>query len=282
MLGGNPTGGRLMPAREESDNPAAASALATAIPTAVLCAQALLACAIDDAGHEFAHALVTVLTPGVTLLRIASVGTSSDSVTPAIALAGPLYNLLLGGCALMLARLRMIPPAWRVLLWLVGVLDLLNGFAYPVLSALTGGGDWAKVFAVVASPWLWRLPLGVLGAVGYWATLPLAAAVLDGICRDTKVSQRDARRLCRWGWGAASTLLSVAALFNPYAASLILGSGLAFFLANAGLLAIPSMLGSDDAGMASIGHAPGRAWVVAGGVVALAFVLVLGPGIAVG
>lgn len=249
-----------------------------------VCAQAALACVIDDAGHEGAHALVTVMAPGIHLLEIASVGTSSDGVSPAIALAGPLFNLLMGACVL-IARRSGISAAWRRFFWLIGVLNLFNAFAYAMSSAVTDSGDWAKVFAGVQIGWQWRVPLGVVGVVGYVLAVRWARSILVLMVRGGALNAADVRRLCVSCWWVASGLVSAAAALNPYDSSLVVGSGVSFFAANVGLWVLaqtrtgevparmPSMLESRSATLA---------WRVAGGVAALWFVAVLGPGIRIG
>ncbi|MET0550734.1 MAG: hypothetical protein ABW002_15845 [Xanthomonas sp.] len=246
---------------------------------ATLLAVAALAAVLGDVGHELAHTAVAAATPGVQLLRLSTVGLSTLGSSPWIALAGPAFNLC-AALTLVAARWRALSPAWRYFAWVFGSFNLFNALAYPVYSAVLGSGDWATVFAGVASGMVWRVPLGLFGAMGYAATIHAVGATLAALCADGLMDGEAALRACRLSYLGFAGVLVLGAVFNPVGWMLVLTSGVATgFLAMAGMLrvAVPSAPLVVPARLQ-----PGRAWCVAGVVASVLFVAVMGPGIELG
>jgi hypothetical protein len=157
-------------------------------------------------------------------------------------------------------------------LWLVGATDLLNGTGYPLYSAILGSGDFAVVVGGFEPAWAWRAGLGVIGAIGYAGAVVVAARALARVTGD-------ASKLVVPAYVAGSALLVVASALNPIGPSLILLSGVSSgFAAMAGLLAVPALVEKRGHGSnGGVPYSPG--WIVAGAVVGVAFVALLGPGI---
>ncbi|WP_369975717.1 hypothetical protein [Xanthomonas bundabergensis] len=252
--------------------------------TLSLLSVAALAGVVGDAGHELAHTVVAMFTPGVSLQQISTIGLSSVGTSPWIALAGPAFNLC-AALTLLLARSAGLPPSWRYVAWVVGTFNLFNAVAYLVYSALLGSGDWATVFAGVAHPAAWRIPLGIAGVLGYWAAIRMAASGLATLCADGVLSADEATRACRVSYLGFGALLTLGALFNPISWTLVFSSGVATgFLAMAGMLALPASLpASLPVALAERGALRlGMAWRIAGALASLWFVAVMGPGIRLG
>ncbi len=235
-----------------------------------------LAAVLGDTGHELAHTVVAAMTPGVQLLRLSTIGLSTFGSSPWIALAGPAFNL----CAALLlvaARWRALSPSWRYVAWVSGSFNLFNALGYPVYSAVLGSGDWAVAFAAVPLAMAWRIPLGVIGVLGYLAAIRGAGATLAALCADGLLGRGEAVRACRISYLGFGVVLTLGSLFNPVGWALVLSSGVATgFVAMAGMLRIelPPALSA----------APGRlrlgpAWCIAGLVAGTLFVAVMGPGI---
>lgn len=245
-----------------------------------LLAVAVLAAVVGDTGHELAHAVVAMFTPGVSLRLLSTIGLSSVGTSPWIALAGPAFNLC-AALTLVLARRSGLPTAWRYVAWVVGTFNLFNAAAYLVYSALLGSGDWATVFSAIGNAAAWRIPLGIAGLVGYWAAMRAASAALAALCADGVLSAAQAVRVCRLSYLGFGVLLTLGALFNPVGWTLVLSSGVATgFLAMAGMLALPSFLPAVPAERGRLQL--GIGWRIAGGLASLWFVAVLGPGIRLG
>jgi len=245
-----------------------------------LLAVAALAAVVGDTGHELAHTVVAMFTPGVSMRLLSTIGLSSVGTSPWIALAGPAFNLC-SALTLALARRTGLPAAWRYAAWVVGTFNLFNAAAYLVYSALLGSGDWATVFAAIGNAAAWRIPLGIAGIVGYWTAMRVASAALATLCADGVLSATQAARACRVSYLGFGLLLTLGALCNPLGWTLVLSSGVATgFLAMAGMLALPSFL--PPAPVERDGLRLGIGWRVAGALASLWFVAVLGPGIRLG
>ncbi|MBO9882286.1 hypothetical protein [Xanthomonas sp. D-109] len=245
-----------------------------------LLAAAALAAVVGDTGHELAHTVVAIFTPGVSVRMLSTIGLSSVGTSPWIALAGPAFNLC-AALTLALARRSGLPASWRYAAWVAGVFNLFNAAAYLVYSALLGSGDWATVFAAIGNSAAWRIPLGIAGVVGYWAAMRASSASLATLCADGVLSAAQATRACRVSYLCFGVLLTLGALFNPVGWTLVLSSGVATgFLAMAGMLALPSFLPTAPVECDRLRL--GIGWQIAGALASLCFVAVLGPGIRIG
>jgi hypothetical protein len=241
-----------------------------------LLAVAALAAVLGDVGHELAHTAVAAMTPGVQLLQLSTIGLGTLGSSPWIAVAGPVFNLC-AALALAAARWRALPPSWRYVAWVSGSFNLFNALAYPIYSAVLGSGDWAVVLAAVPSAMAWRIPLGLIGALGYLAAMRTVGATLAALCADGLLSSSEASRACRMSYLGFAVVLTLGSLFNPVGWRLVLSSGVATgFLAMAGMLRIELPPGLPAVpGRLRLG----RAWCIAGLVAAVLFVAVMGPGI---
>ena len=236
--------------------------------------------ALCDGLHELAHVAVAKLLE-VSVLTISSVGISTATSSPAVALAGPLANALLAG-ALLVAR-SPAPARWRRFAWLFGTVNLFNCVAYLLYSALLGSGDWAVVFDVLAPAGVWRPVAGLVGAGSYAVAIVASLRVMRSLVADRVTTLAAARRFCRLAYVAGGLLLVAAAALNPISPWLILTSGVATgFGAMAGLVWLPAGLkGPDDERGLRTAKASGfgPAWVLVSSIVSLAFVFGLGPGV---
>ncbi|WP_184451789.1 hypothetical protein [Xanthomonas sp. F1] len=244
-----------------------------------LLAVAALAAVLGDVGHELAHTAVAAVTPGVKLLRLSTVGLSTLGSSPWIALAGPAFNLC-AALTLVAARWRALSPAWRYFAWVFGSFNLFDALASPVYSAVLRSGDWATVFAGVPSVAAWRVPLGLIGAMGYMAAVHAVDATLATLCADGLLDDQAALRACRLSYLGFAGVLVLGAVSNPVGWMLVLASGVATgFLAMAGMLrvAVPAAPAAAPRRL-QLGHA----WCVAGVVASVLFVAVMGPGTGLG
>jgi len=240
--------------------------------------------ALCDTLHELAHVAPTALPTGVDVLSVASVGVGTSSASPVVAIAGPLANLVLAG-ALVAARRTRWPANRRCFAWLFATTNAFNAAAYLLYSALLASGDWATVLDALAGRALWRPAAGLAGLALYAAAVVASLAVLRALVADAVLSPPQARRYCLAAYGAGGLLLTIAAALNPFDPWLILMSGVATgFGAMVGFVFLPALLERTPEGMApTIGRARfDRGWVAASGLAALAFVVVLGPGIRLG
>ena len=246
-----------------------------------LAAAGAIAAILCDVLHELAHAAATLLPLGVQPITISTIGTTTAGSSAAVALAGPLANLLLAA-SLLLVRSSRASPALRYFAWLFGTFNLFDAVAYLGYSAALGSGDWATAFDAVAAPATWRPAVGIAGLALYAAAVWCSARSLRGWCAATGADRRRAEILCLVPYWAGAITLVAGSLLNPAGPIYILTSGAATgFGAMAGLLLVPKLVARTPAEMPAAPRSLvlGRRWMVSAIVLGMAFVLVLGPGV---
>jgi hypothetical protein len=201
----------------------------------------------------------------------------------AVAAGGTIANLLAGGVAL--ALLRRPPSSAHVhyFLWLFAAINLYVGTGYFLFSGMSNIGDWANFIAGLPHVWMWRGLLILIGGGSYFLCVRMMlakAAPLTG--GEPTIRYRRANVLMLIPYFAGAALSLIAGALNPQAKALILISGVAASLGGASglawgpqLLRDPRWLVSSTAPAAIPRH---WSWIVAGLVVAVAFVVVIGPG----
>jgi Na+-transporting NADH:ubiquinone oxidoreductase subunit NqrD len=249
---------------------------------AVLAALGVLAYGASMLTHELlGHGTVCALGGGHTI-RLSAWGEACSIQPAGIAAAGPTVQFLGGLTAW--GVLRAVPgrfAALRHLLWLVMVFDLLVSSGYLVLSAVTGFGDAAVVIAGLAPVPLWRVLLFVLGAGLYYGSMLLCAAELRRFAGDDVARLK---RLTVIPYIAAGIVALAGGALNrtlPPLAGLELAAASAFGGAF-GLIRLPDLqqsLRRVTPGPIVLLQ-PSVVWMAAGALGAVAFVLLLGRGIA--
>ena len=234
-----------------------------------------------DTLHELAHVAVTWLPGHGSVLLISSVGISTTTSDPTVALAGPLLNLLLAATMLLSARAA-FTANWRYAFWVFGTVNLFNGTAYLVYSGVLGSGDWAVVFGAFSPPAVWRPIAVIVGIALYAGAIRVSSRAARRFVAEGVVSDAQMTQSCQLTYWAGGALLVAASALNPIDPLLILTSGAATgFGAMAGLMLLPAFL-KVSPGVGRSGATPvafGTAWLVGSGLVALAFVIVLGHGV---
>ena len=202
-----------------------------------------------------------------------------------ISASGSVANALAGMLAIMLLRRnREGPRTGWFFWWLFATVNLLQAAGYPLYSGVGNIGDWAVVVAPLRPVWLWRIFLTVIGACAYWAVTRWA---MDRLGQHLSASPpgrvAEAYRYTLVAYGTGGLLSVAAGLLEPGGVVLVLISGLAASLGGTSALAWgPQLLHDPRLGMPT--DTPLRVtrdvrWIVVAALVAIAFVLVLGPGI---
>jgi hypothetical protein len=210
----------------------------------------------------------------------------SSFAVKVISAAGSIANLAAGVLAiLLLRRNREEGPGTRwFFLWLFATVNLLQAAGYPLYSGLGNIGDWAVVVAQLRPVWLWRILLTVFGAYAYWAVTRWAMGRLGqhlSASPPGRVAEAYRYTLVPYVTGG---LLSVAAgLLDPGGLVVVLISGVAASLGGTSALAWgPQLLHDPRLGIPTdiqLRVTRDMRWIVVAALVAIAFVLVLGPGI---
>lgn len=252
-----------------------------------IAAVAVVAYALCDLVHEvLGHGVAALLTPRLRIVSLSSVALQSEGThTRLVAAAGSIANVIAGAIALTLFHRRPKRTATGYFAWLFAVLNLMNGTGYLFFTAIFGYGDWQTVIDGLTPAWLWRLALGIAGAVSYVAVVKVAARELARAVGLASLRRSEVARIVMTSYWAGGTLLVAASIFNPIGPSLILASGASSgFAAMAGLVVIPRLVerqvSAASGGDGIVPRSPG--WIVIGIAVAAVFVGVIGRGIAFG
>src|SRR5712691_5695659 len=205
---------------------------------------AIVAYALDDLVHEaIGHGLAALMVPDVHVLSLSSVALQTTRESRIVAAAGSIANVLAGAAALALLHRRHRFSTAGYFLWLFGSMNLMNGSGDPLFSAVLGYGDWEVVIRGPEPAAMWRIGLGIAGAVAYVGVIIVSANELARGVKGNLVSCAEIPRLVFVAYVAGGVLMLAAAAFNPISSSLILLSGLSSgFAAMAGLTFISRMV----------------------------------------
>lgn len=258
--------------------------------TLTLVAIAVVAYALSTAVHEgIGHGATTVFLGG-RVNYVSSVACACDGsmLSPwaqrLINAGGTLSNLGLGLLAFaLLHTLRGVSPAHRFFWWLMGTINLFIGGGYLMVPTLIGFGDWMGFLSGLPAHWLWRSDLILSGVLISFAALFPAMGYLEPFLpAEPPQRGRSALRLTLIPYLTGGILLCLAGLFNPEGMVLVaISAAAASFGGTAFLAWLPVWLRwkppAKDSGSVTLERSWG--WIAAGAVVAVLFVVLLGPSV---
>ncbi len=260
-------------------------------------AVAVIAFILADVGHEaIGHGIGYLLGGGrswiQTTTRIIGDQQLGDPGWRILDMGGPCGNLLFAGLAWLGQRAagRKRAERLRLLLWLVMAFSLFWGLGYLIYCGVLGHGDWFALVAGAKREWLWRGVLIVAGIVLYRTSEMLAASELHWIVSSGEAYWRArAGRLTLVAYVAGGMIGCAGAALDPGGPMEMLNSGAASsFLAAVGLLLVRGQFGrfADKAAIAALPASVEAnvirrsvGWMSAAGVVATAYIGVLGRGV---
>ena len=246
---------------------------------------AIVATVIANFIHEgFGHGGMCVVKGGRPLV-LSTVHFECSADTRLVAAGGTLANLIFGALSWVAMRAVKQSAPWRYFFWLLMTLNLFGVGGYFLFSGIGNIGDWAAVVAGWPPAWAWRVGLATLGIVTYFFLfVPLSLRELRPFLgKDAKVRVRRARRLTLVPYVTGGVLSCAAGALNPVGPLLILISAAASsFGGNSGLawmwtLLHGSRIPSSEFQMPKIERS--RGWIIAAVVVAIGFIMGLGPGV---
>jgi hypothetical protein len=240
-----------------------------------------IACIAADMAHEaVGHGLASWLS-GDRLLFLSTVATQNASPNRAVSAAGTGAEIILGIFSLLLLRRACKLTRFAYFLWIFAAFSLFNS-GYLVVSAISNGSDWAKVIAGLSPSWLWRCLLAFTGAVVYFFAFRWIASFQIEWVNRAELARSDVWRLVWPAYLAGGATMTIAAIFNPISAALILLSGVgASFGLSCGLLFLPGIV-ANHTGSQTVLTCPipfSLFWIVLAIVSSGIFIAVLGPGI---
>lgn len=197
-----------------------------------------------------------------------------------VAGAGTAVNVILAALGWLVWRGSGVPRG-RLAGWIVFAINGLTTFGYLVFSAVFGIGDWngRGVMTGVTDPVLARVAPAIIGIAGYYAVVRLAAAMLSPMLNDACVAAQ-ARRCALIVWMTTGVISLAAALAAGSDWRSTIGASIGVALGgNAGLLSIGRFV-KPTAAASTTTLPPNWLLRAAAIIVTVAFVAILGPGIA--
>ncbi len=202
----------------------------------------------------------------------------------AVQAAGTVMNLVVVAASWML--LRATRPgrssSWRLFLWLVFTVNLLQATGYWLFSGLGNVGDWAAIAETTSRPGLARVVLAVVGGAGYVLAILASLVALRPFAGGDDGRVARGRRIALTAYLTGGSLYVAAGLLNPASPVLVLISAAAASFGGTSAMAwmtsvmnSPRFAGTADAEPVE----RSRGWILAAAVAAVLFVFVLGPGL---
>ena len=234
----------------------------------------------EGAGHGGACLLA-----GGKVLVISTVYMECSAETRLVMAGGTLANIAAGALFLAFGRVSAgTSPRLRYFLWLSMTVNLFTAAGYFAFSGIGGFGDWASFIQGLSPAWAWRTGMTIFGAAAYMLVARLSLLELRPLIGSDK-EKRFARavRLSKMPYFAGGILACVAGSLNPQGMILVaLSAAASTFGGTSGLLWMMNWLKGEQIPLGSEPEPmPIRRswpWIVTAFVLALAFVVVLGPG----
>jgi hypothetical protein len=156
---------------------------------------------------------------------------------------------------------------------------------YLAFSGIGGFGDWAMFIQGFRLRWIWRVGMTIIGASAYMLVARLSLLEMRPLIGSNQ-EQRiiHAKRLTKIPYFAGGILACVAGSLNPHGLILVvLSAAASTFGGTSGLLWMIDWLEGKRIPLGSEPEPPpirrSWPWIVAACVLALAFVILLGPGV---
>jgi hypothetical protein len=235
----------------------------------------------EGVGHGGACLLV-----GGKLLVISTVHMECSVDSRLVMAGGTLMNVIAGALAFALGRITSrAHPSLQYFLWISMTVNLFIAAGYFAFSGIGGFGDWALFIQGLGPQWIWRVSMTIFGAAAYMLVARFSLLELRPLIGSDK-EQRFVRavQLSRMPYFAGGILACVAGSLNPQGLILVVMSAAAStFGGTSGLLWMMDWLKGDRI---PLGSQPEPApiqrswpWISTAIALALAFILVLGPGV---
>ena len=257
------------------------------LPT--LAAVSLVAYAIAVLSHEIAGhggaciALGSVFDATSTVDLVCREEALSPWTIRAIAAAGTLDNLVLA--ALSFLAIGLLPSGargnLRAFCWISLMLNGLSGGGYLMTSPLFGFGDWTSFVDGLAPLLAWKLALTAAGVGISLCVLRGGRGALEPFVGTGPARMRRTWTMALVPYASAVVLGTAGAALNPR--GLFLMGLMSSALGLCWMIWLPQWLRravpSDEKSRVTLGVEPSRAWMAAGGLAALVFIALFGPGV---
>jgi hypothetical protein len=235
----------------------------------------------EGLGHGGACLLV-----GGKPIMVSTVSMDCSADSRLVVAGGSIVNIVVGAVCFALGRITSRTfPRLKYFLWLSMAVNLFTPAGYFLFSGIGGFGDWAMFIRGLGPQWAWRIGLTVFGAAAYMGVAWLSLMELRPLVgSDQKERYVRAVKLTKLPYFAGGILACIAGALNPDGFLLVaLSAAASTFGGTSGLLwtidwlkgnRIP--LGSEPEPVPIRRSWP---WIATAVVLALVFIVVLGPGV---
>jgi hypothetical protein len=199
-----------------------------------------------------------------------------------VAAAGTIVNFIAGAIGLVFFKATnpVRKPHIAYFLWLFTTLNLLMGAGYFLFSGVGNIGDWAAVASGTVSPRIWRPAMAVFGGALYFLFARRSGQWLGALVGSDDRSMKRSKLLSVPAYIAGGLLFCLSGLFNPVGPVLIaISAAAASFGGASGLLWLTRFTRGSKRSAEPAELERSYAWIIAGGIVSLIFVAILGPSI---
>jgi hypothetical protein len=235
----------------------------------------------EGLGHGGACLLV-----GGKPIMVSTVSMNCSSDSRLVMAGGTLVNIIFGAVCFALGRMTgRASPRLKYFLWLSMAVNLFTAAGYFAFSGIGNFGDWAMFIRGLGPQWAWRIGMTIFGAAAYMLVGRFSLLELRPLIGSDK-EQRLVRavRLTKMPYFAGGILACIAGALNPDGFLLVvLSAAASTFGGTSGLLWTIDWLKGDRIPLGSESEPmPIRRswpWIVTAFVLALVFVVVLGPGV---
>lgn len=245
---------------------------------------AIVAYVIADVIHEgIGHGGMCILTGGHPL-ALSSVYFQCEREGRLVAAGGTLANLAGAFFSWIASRFVVRSTRLRYFLWLLMTVNLLECGGYFLFSGVANIGDWAAVIQGLQPPWLWRIALTLVGVAAYLVCVWIALLEMRPFLGvEWPERLRRARRLTWTPYLTGGILMCIAGLFNPVGMILVaISAAAASFGGTSGFAWMGMLLRGPRIPTSALQMPPltrSWGWIISGGVLAVLFIAILGPGL---
>jgi hypothetical protein len=236
--------------------------------------------------HEaVGHGGACLLTGGKPLM-VSTVSMECSAEPRLVTAGGTIVNFVAAALFFVLERATSrTSPRLKYFFWLSFTMNCLVASGYFAFSGIGGFGDWAVFIQGLGPQWAWRIGLTLFGAVTYMLSVRLSLLELRPLIgSDSGQRVVRAKRLSWIPYFAGGILACVAGSLNPQGWILVVLSAAAATFG--GTSALLWMIYWLKGGGIPLGSEPepipirkSWAWIVTACALAVAFIVVLGPGV---
>jgi hypothetical protein len=176
-------------------------------------------------------------------------------------------------------------PRLKYFLWIAMTVNLFTAAGYFGFSGIGGFGDWAMFIQGLGTQWVWRVGMTIFGVAAYMAVARFSLSEMRPLIGSDKARRfANAVGLTKFPYFAGGILACVAGSLNPQGWILVaLSAAASTFGGSSGLIWMPNWLRGSRIPLGSepepIPIERSWAWIVAASILAVVFIVWLGPGL---